>query len=184
MNVLILEIDHEIQRARASRPDQMKAEYRRLLEHLISENQVEFVGEEAHPDHLTVAKQVSDALHLRFPWANVDMPQEVREQRGIAQEQRERFPIPQPGTVETRIAAEGYYKDLGNGWHEFTARVPSDDIREDYMYQGAIQAAPAAASIMVLCGILHAGALEKRFRDAGHVPRADSVQRYPWYSDR
>jgi hypothetical protein len=85
----------------------MKAEYRRLLEHLISENRVEFVGEESHPDHLTVAQQVSDALHLHFHWANIDMPQQLREERGIAQEQRERVPILQPGRVKTRMAPDG-----------------------------------------------------------------------------
>ena len=81
------------------------------------------------------------------------------------------------------MAKEGYYRDLGNNWFQFNPRVPSDDLREEYMYEKLRLHGRGADSIMVLCAIGHVVGLEKRFREAGHAVRIESVQNFPWYSN-
>lgn len=98
MNVLVLGIDHEIQKVDAGRPDETKNNYRGLLTRLIEEHRVEFIGEEAHPDLETVGKQLSDALRLPFQWTNINMPEAVRKAQGLYEEHIRRagitlFPI-------------------------------------------------------------------------------------------
>jgi len=181
MDVLILGVDHEIQIADALRPDAMKNEYRGLLERLIGAHKVEFIGEEAHPLFETVGEQPSNALYLSRPWKNINMPEAERKAAGISEEQNNRKPSTYPGTVKTHIAKDGYYKDLKDGNFEFTPRVRSDAVKEDYMFKQAMEGAQGAASIIVLCGTLHTEEIAERFRKERHSVKIDALHNYNWY---
>jgi hypothetical protein len=181
MNVLVVGIDHEIQKVDAWRSDEMKTAYRNLLTTLVATHGVQFICEEAHPTLETVAAQLTISLKLPFPWKNIDMPEEARRAAGIYEEQMNRVPVPVPGTVNTHTAAEGFYLDLKNGRHSFTARVASDAVREAYMVERAVEYAGEAKSIMVLCGNFHVEELAKRFSARGNVVQKDAVYKYDWY---
>ncbi|MGA7793176.1 MAG: hypothetical protein WCA19_09060 [Candidatus Acidiferrales bacterium] len=155
MNILVLGVDHEIQRANAWRTEEMKAAYRDLLTGLVAKHEVQFICEEAQPTDETVGAQLTFALNLPFPWMAIDMPEEVRRAAGIFEEQNKRSEVRRFGAMKTHLADDGFYVDLKNGRHRFSARVPSDAVREDYMVERAVEYAGEARSIMVLCGNLH-----------------------------
>lgn len=78
MNVLILGVDHEIQKVDAWRSEEMKTAYRDLLREIVGHYEVQFIGEEVGPDDETVGAQLTAALNLPFPWRNIDMPETAR----------------------------------------------------------------------------------------------------------
>jgi hypothetical protein len=181
MNVLVLGIDHEIQRVDAWRPDAMKAAYRALLISKIEQRGIQFIGEESHADHETVGQRLTVELALPFPWRNIDMPEQARRDAGIYEAQMERVPVRQAGTVQTHSDLGGFYLDLKNGSHLFCPRIPSDAVREDYMLDRALEGTGNATSIMVLCGSHHIEALAERFRGHQDNVTTDAVYNYDWY---
>lgn len=182
MNVLILGVDHEIQKVDAWRSEEMKTAYRDLLREIVGHYEVQFIGGEVGPDDETVGAQLTAALNLPFPWRNIDMPETARKAACIFQEQRDRVPEPRLGTVQTHLAADGFYFDLGNGSHEYCPRVPSDSVREDYMFARALEGAGEACSMLILVGNLHVEELAARFVAHGDATTQDAVYRYPWYN--
>jgi hypothetical protein len=181
MNVLVLGVDHEIQRVDAWRSDEMKIAYRNLLTALVAKHGVQFICEEADPDYETVAAQLTLSLNLPFPWKSIDMPEEARSAAGIYEEQKKRVEVTLPGTVNTHNAADGFYLDLKNGRHRFSARVASDAVREDYMVERAVEYAGEARSLMVLCGNFHVEELARRFRAHCDNVTTDALYKYDWY---
>jgi hypothetical protein len=181
MNVLVLGVDHEIQRVDAWRSAVMKAAYRALLTSKIQENGIQFIGEEAPPAGQTVGQRLTVELALPFPWRNIDMPKQARRDAGIYDEQRERVPVRQLGIVQTHFAPGGFYLDLKNGSHEFCPRVPSDAVREDFMFARTLEGAADVGNIMVLCGNFHIEALAERFRAHKDSVTMDAVYNYGWY---
>jgi hypothetical protein len=181
MNVLVLGVDHEIQRVDAWRPDAMKAAYRALLISKIEQNGIQFIGEEAPPAGQTVGQHLAVELALPFPWRNIDMPEQARKDAGIYEEQMARVPVHQSGTAQTHFDPGGFYLDLKNGSHLFCPRIPSDKIRENYMLNRAVEGAGDATSIMVLCGSHHIEALAERFRGHHDNVTTDAVYKYGWY---
>src|SRR5258708_23687976 len=122
-----------------------------------------FIGEEAHPRRQTVREHHTVELAIQRPRKNIDMPEQARKNAGIYEEQMNRVTIQQAGKVETHHEPGGFCLDLRNGSHVFCPRVPSDAIREEYMFERAVEGASGAASIMVLCGNFHAEKLAARF---------------------
>lgn len=182
MDVLILGIDHEIQKVNAWRSDELKTAYRNLLAGLVGQHGVQFIGEETGPVAQTVGAQLTTQLGLPFPWRNIDMPEAARKAAGIFEEQRDRVPVPRLGTVQTHLASDGFYLDLQNGSHSYTPRVPSDAVREDFMFARALEGATGADRILILVGNLHVEELAKRFTAHGDKPMTDAIYRYDWYN--
>ena len=88
MKVLIIgnAVGHEVQKEivdHDSLADE-KQRFRAFLEERILQHRAEFIAEETLPNTRTIANQ------LGIPWANIDMPQEIREALGIAKEQNSR----------------------------------------------------------------------------------------------
>jgi hypothetical protein len=57
-NVHILGIDHEIQTSEGRRSADEKVEFDKLLRALVSEHQIEFIGDETYPDKNAIAQSV------------------------------------------------------------------------------------------------------------------------------
>jgi hypothetical protein len=57
-----------------------------------------------------------------------------------------------------------------------------DYIREEYMLWRTLTTVNEAASILVLCGSMHAENLGKLFQREEHEVTVDSLCNYPWYS--
>jgi hypothetical protein len=181
MNVLVVGIDHEIQMMDAWRPAAMRAAYRELLTVKIQQNGIQFIGEEAPPGGQTVGEHLTVELGLLRPWRNIDMPEQTRRDAGIHEEQMNRVPVQQVGQVKTHHELGGFYLDLKNGSHRFFPRVPSDAVREAYMFNRALEGKGEANSIMVLCGNLHAEEVARRFRENQDHVTTDAVYNYDWY---
>jgi hypothetical protein len=181
MNVAILGIDHEIQNANAWRSEGLKAAYRNLLIEMIGQRGVQFIGEEAGP-RVTVGAQLTGAMGLQYPWRNIGMSEQLRKAAGIFVEQRDRVSVPRVGTVQSHLAADGFYLDLQNGSHSYTPRVPSDSVREDYMLDRALEGAAGADSVLILVGNLHVEELANRFTAHGDTATTDALYRHDWYN--
>ncbi len=182
MNAFVLGVDHELQRLDAWRNDAMKHEYRNLLNQLVEQRGVQFIGEEASPAVECVGRQIAVIRNLPREWRNIEMPPEMRQELGIDHEQNNRLVEDRLGGIQSYLGDDGYYENRRNGWHRFYARVPSDDIREDYMTQRALEGAGNAESVLLLCGSMHVGELRKRFVGAGHNVAVDFLHNYGWYS--
>lgn len=168
MKIYILGADHEIQRGTDRVSTEDIARFKTLLEQIISENDIEFIGEEIVPNIETVAGHIAEQLDL--PCEIIEMSAPAREALGIAEEQRHRsVPIFEGGIP---VAFGGH------------VRVLSDGVREEYMVWSSITKAEEvkADSILVLCGLSHAAELRDRFEKYGHTVTLDSLCERPWYS--
>jgi hypothetical protein len=182
MHVLILGVDHEIQRRHAWRSDAMKNAYRELLISLIKRHGVQFIGEEALPEWETVGRRLAEELKLPYEWKSIDMPEKARREAGIHEEQSSRKEVPCNGTIQTHFDENGsLYLDLRDGCHKLYPRLPSDTVKEDYFFQQTIDNSGKAKSTLLLCGNLHVEELARRFRNAGHTVTTDAVYNYDWY---
>lgn len=124
MEVLVLGVDHELQRVDAWRSDEMKHEYRNILNQLVEQRGAHFIGEEANPAVEYVGRQIAVSRNLPRGWRNIDMLSEVRQELGIDHEQNNRLVEDRLGAIQSYLGDDGYYEDRGNGWHRFYARVP------------------------------------------------------------
>jgi len=164
VNVLIIGncVGHRVQEAQIE-DDPLASEkkhFENLLRSEILRFRVEFIGEEALEGSETIAK------HLGIPWANIDMPQAIRGAKGIANEQSTRPRIPTyigPG-ARNELTEAGYQIVQGGGWVVLEPRLPSDIVREEYMFDRAVREAARLKSIMVICGVNHLLELQRRFR--------------------
>jgi len=109
------------------------------------------------------------------------MQEQIRKDMGIYEEQMNRVPVQQAGKVETHYEPGGFYLDLKNGSHLFCPRVPSDAIREQYMFERAVEGSGEASSILVLCGNFHVQELARRFSARQDSVTVDAVYNYGWY---
>jgi hypothetical protein len=138
----------------------LKAGFEALLSRRIAERDVQFIGEEAKFGVRTIAQSLGPRRE------NIDMPMAEREARGIAEEQKCRACVPMylGEDASTGLTEDGYQKEVGGGWVLITHRVPSDEIREQYMFDKVMQEADGAESVLVICGISHSRQLAERFR--------------------
>jgi hypothetical protein len=160
-------VGHDIQRIVLDSSDKLKAqkqEFREMLRKRIDERHTQFIGEEA-----SYKWEGTTAQTLGVRWTNIDMPMDERERRGILEEQMQRRRVPSylGDQARTVLLEEGYQRDVGNGWAELEVRVPSDVIREQFMFDRVQENAGDADRIVVICGIIHSEKLAERFRDTG-----------------
>jgi hypothetical protein len=144
----------------------LKAEFEALLKRRIAERGVQFIGEEAKFGVRTIAQFLGPRRE------NIDMCVAEREARGIAEEQKGRTYEPRYLGEDacTQLTEDGYQRGVGNGWVLITHRLPSDEIREQYMFDRVMQEVGDAESVLVVCGIAHSRQLAERFRhEAGNV---------------
>ncbi|MGD0569946.1 MAG: hypothetical protein ABSA78_16215 [Candidatus Sulfotelmatobacter sp.] len=144
----------------------LKAEFETLLKRRIAERGVQFIGEEAKSGVQTIAQFLGPRRE------NIDMCVAEREARGIAEEQRGRTTEPRYLGEDacSGLTEDGYQKEVGNGWVLVTHRLPSDEVREQYMFDRVMQEVGDADSVLVVCGISHSRQLAEKFRhEAGNV---------------
>lgn len=169
MRVLILanRVGHEIQRPVLQDGDALqvrKKEFEEILRRTVEQRGIQFIGEEA-----SYKWETTTARTLGVRCENIDMPMEERERRGIEKEQQQRIRVPSylGDQATTVLLEEGYQRDVGNGWVELEVRLPSDEIREQFMFDRVQQNVGGADSILVICGIIHSEKLGERFREIG-----------------
>lgn len=157
MKILIIAIDHELQKVkrvdevgeRAVRKERLEA----LLKQKIAERKVEFLSEESDPDTLTIAKQLSDANEPRIPWKNISMPEDERKKAGVYEALKNR----------------GWHAEWRDGelvWIDH--RIAEDDTLEEYFCEQTKRGAGGSQSILILCGDLHVEALKEKLKRDGH----------------
>lgn len=110
---------------------------------LLRENNVGVIGEEAHPEITTSASVVAKRSGCQY--RNIDMPAEVRRNRGIPEDYQD---------------ASRYCLDQIRAWYQ---------IRERHMYEQASTARIEGRNLLVICGSCHAVALAQLFLDGGDV---------------
>jgi hypothetical protein len=169
MTILILanRVGHEVQRLVLDDGDKLRAQkqdFGEMLRRRIEERGIQFIGEEAsHRWDTTTART------LGVRWANIDMPMDERERRGIAEEQKKRIRVPSyvGDQARTVLLEDGYQRDVGDGWVELEVRLPSDVTREQFMFDSLQENIGNADSILVICGIIHSNQLAERLRQLG-----------------
>jgi hypothetical protein len=60
--------------------------------------------------------------------------------------------------------------------------VPSDEVKQDYLFEQAKERACNAVSILVLCGSLYVEELARRFKTHGDNSETDALYKYDWYN--
>jgi hypothetical protein len=158
MNVLIISIDHVVQRARrvlelpgpAGKKDRLEA----LIRQEIATRNIQFISEEADPRIRTIAQEIATSQQPTIPWMNIVMTEQQRRNAGI-------FEALQNRPVDRRPTFFGYV--------EIEHRVPADDVRENFFMAQTITGAGAAQSALVLCGDVHTEALAAKFTAGGHT---------------
>ena len=170
MDILIIGIDHELQKVkcvhkgseRAVRKDQLEA----LLKREIAGREVEFISEESDPNALTIAHQLADAFKPRIPWKNITMSENERKRAGIYEALKNR-PSVELGEDGQPVLIEH--------------RIPEDEVYEAYLIEQTKQGADNAQSILIVCGDLHVDALKERLERDGHrVDRNHNLVEKRW----
>ena len=157
MNILIISIDHFVQRVRTGREavplKHRKDRLESLLKEQIAARNVQFIAEEAHPQLLTIAQQLGNAHTPQIPWKNIFMTYDERRQAQIYD------------ALENRLT---HYEQRGDEKVEIEHRIPEDDIREDFFVAETLQAAGKSESILILCGDMHVQALKQKLEKYEH----------------
>jgi hypothetical protein len=166
VRVYILGIDHEIQVTNGQRTDEEKLEYGKLVEALLSQYCVTFIGEETFAEKKAIARVIADLFKIR--WEPIEMSANARTELGIAEEQAyERYEAIWANNLV--VGSKG------------PKRVLSDHIREEYMVWRTLTTAETAESILVLCGFMHAAELGKLFERERCDVTVDTLCNYQWY---
>lgn len=163
-NIYVLGIDHEIQTFCGKRTQEEKDKFKNLLEMLVREHSIQFVGEECNPDKCTIAKCLASSSNIQ--WQPIEMSREAREALGIAEEQRNHRQ-----TFDDITCIPSPQK-----------RVLSDGIREEYMVWRTLTKAGDVQNILVLCGSLHAEELYNKFKKHSRNVTVVSLSKCPWYT--
>lgn len=154
MKVRILAIgDHRIQviPSTFNDPQMGREQFRLLLQKLVTDDRVDFIGEEIYRERSTFAEHVANSSGAR--WEPIEMSLKARDELGITEDQKNR-----PDGIETR--------------------VPSDGIREEFMVWKSLQKAGDVQNVLIICGRTHRDALARRFQEAGHEVEPDDVRNY------
>ncbi|MGD1092328.1 MAG: hypothetical protein ABSB35_10085 [Bryobacteraceae bacterium] len=75
--IVIVGCEHRVQPL----DNESDQEFRQLLEALIEEHGIRFIGEEADPFRRSIAQEIADSRGIRY--ANVDVPQDVKDKIGL-----------------------------------------------------------------------------------------------------
>jgi hypothetical protein len=163
MQILIISIDHFVQREITGHERDSLRVRKRLLESLLSQEiprrAVQFIAEEADPKYRTIAQRLADNYDPRIPWKNIIMTEEERKQAHIYQALNNR-----PKHNEQR----------GNETVEIEHRIPEDDIREDFFVREILDGAGKSSSVLTLCGDMHVQAVKDKLQAGGQVAEINS----------
>jgi hypothetical protein len=162
MNILIISIDHFVQRVKTGDENTLLRERKDMLETLlrreIPARNVQFISEEAPPLYETIAQRLGNEHDPQMPPKNIYMNDDERREAGIYDALKNR-----PTHAEQK----------GDEWVEIEHRIPEDDIREDFFVTETLQAAGNAESIIILCGDMHVHAVKKKLERYGHRVEKD-----------
>ena len=125
----------------------------------------QFIGEEA-----SYKWEGTTAQTLGVRWGNIDMPMDERERRRNSWRSRCNAPAFRAIWAikqELRFLKKGINAMLAMAGVELEVRVPSDVIREQFMFDRIQENAGDADRIIVICGIIHSEKLSERFRETG-----------------
>jgi hypothetical protein len=136
---------------------EQKQHFASLLQDSIAANGVQIVAEETVHGEDTVTTRVCASANCRY--ANIEMPPDERNARGIPAGYNENPDI--PSSDREQWNREG----------------------EEYMAEKTIAEAAEAESVMVVCGWSHMEALVERFENGGHTVEMTDLQNQPWYID-
>src|SRR5713226_5979784 len=158
MNILIISIDHVVQRVRRifelPRTATLKTQLEALIRHEIAGRGIQFISEEADPRIRTIAQEIANVAQPPIPWKNIVMTEQERRDAGILEALQNR-------RVDKRSTRFGYI--------EIEYRNAADDVRENFFMAETIKGAETAQNALVLCGDMHTGALAAKFRAKGHT---------------
>jgi hypothetical protein len=164
MTVLVLGLNHQIQPAviKGGSTDgsieaferSQKQSFGKLVQRLIRERGVQFVGEESKHGEETVTEQVCNGI---CRYCVIEMPREERERRNIPFNYNENPDLSE--AEKSRYHCE----------------------REIYMCDKAMLEAAGLSSILIICGRLHSDAIACELRARGHEVEVTDVQNRGWY---
>jgi hypothetical protein len=162
VNILILGVNHQIQRPFGSSDPkavafvrQQKEQFVQLLRDEIRQRRIQFVGEEANHLEESIAKAV--CAEEGCVYANIEMEPDERKSRGIPRDYNESKTLPQ--AEKDRLNRE----------------------REDFMRDSVHYGASGASTVLVICGHNHSESLANDFRSQGHAVEIDDLRNRNWY---
>src|SRR5579859_4275382 len=157
--VYLLGCDHYLQEYERTEPEDSlwKSEYAaketfyEIGKEIIKAERIQFVGEECRQDQKTIPRAL--AAELGCSYAEVDMPLEHREKRGIARN----------------------YLELGDQERD---RVYA--MREEYMVGRIYSESAVETRKLIVCGAEHVEGLETRFRASGEEVTTRDLTKEDW----
>lgn len=165
MRILIIGVNHQIQPAEIKSwsstgkleafEREQKENFGSLLQTKIADCGAQVIAEEWSHKEESVTKRVCDAVRRHY--ANIEMPLEERNARGIP---------------------PGYNEDASFPENE---RERCNREREDYMAAKAVKEAGDADSLIVICGRMHMTPLAERFKKVADTIKLVDLQDQPWY---
>ncbi len=129
-----------------------KEQFYELVKDVIKSERIRFIGEECNAGQRTIPRVLATELHCDY--AEIDMPVEERDEKGIAR----------------------HYQAMGR---EERTRVYN--IREDYMVQRVYSHSRVDARKLIVCGAEHLKGLEARFRQEGEDVTARDLTKEDWF---
>ena len=164
MRILVVGLMHQLQSTTpiytegeaAELEEGQKRQYEKMLDRVIKERGVQFIGEEAKHGTDSIAQQI--ARRQGREYANIEMEPAERQAKGIP-----------PGYADEDSSL---LTDEINRRHK---------IREKHMLDKTIELAGGAESVLILCGRIHTDALAQLFKKAGHTVATSDVNKEGWY---
>jgi hypothetical protein len=176
MKFVILAIDHGWQMKPYGREtpevEAAKQAFRAVMTRLVGVAMVDLICEESDPSHLSLAQEFAYSQDPRIPWKNIIMSAQERLEAGVYDPllHRESHVVEEP-------PGSGYFRAVDH-------RIPEDDVREQFFSRESIQAGVAhhANTVLVLCGDMHADALQLKLETEGHgaIANHDLIPRRYW----
>lgn len=128
-----------------------KEQFYELVKNVIESERIQFVGEECKRGQKTIPRVL--ATELRCSYAEIDMPVEERERRGIARDYQ------RPGEEE---------------------RSRVYNIREDFMVQRVYSESNLGTPKLIICGAEHLKGLESQFSRGGEQVSKRDLTKEDW----
>jgi hypothetical protein len=155
MDILIVSIDHQLQLAKKPNDspelNAQKTRLEDLLRQQLMEKRIQLIAEESDRAQNTIAYLLAREQEPEICWKNIVMTPEERTAAGIK---------------DALLKRPGFLDQEKNVWIE--ARIPEDDVREDFFITEILAAAAGAESILLLLGDMHVDAVAKKLTEKGH----------------
>ncbi|WP_263357716.1 hypothetical protein [Acidicapsa ligni] len=156
MNVIIIAIDHYLQLLEADEDSEAlrasKTRLREILEERFGPGQITAIFEESSLTKKSIADQLARRRDPRVPWQNICMTVEERRAAGIYEALNNR-----PGRRDDNME------------YTIQARIPEDEVREDYFADHILAAEKTQGDVLVLVGDMHVEPVANRPRAKGHT---------------